>query len=274
MAITTSDIFITQFADEIHQLFQQKESKLLSAVRVHRNVTGNTYKFPRLGKVTANTKATAADVTNLEPVHDFKTATLADSYAPIYLDKLDTLKTNVSLREEYARMTVAAINRKVDSVIVTALDGGSPSTITTTTGKWTYARHLEGVTKLQQNEAFEDERFMVLDPFSLSQMFNEVKVISGDYTTLMPVMKGEIGNLFGMGIIVHNGLTVDAVPTPDATQCYMWNKSAVGVAVGQDVATEINYVPQKVSWLVNTMVSLGAVVIESAGVVQIKCDIS
>lgn len=274
MAISQDAIFITQFGDEIHHLFQQKQSKLLDLTRTHRNVVGSTYKFPRLGEITANTKARAADVTNTEPVHDFKTATLSDFYAPIYLDKLDEAKTNVSLRQEYVTSTVAAINRKIDQVLIAALDTDGGTAITTTTGKWTYARHLEALQKLQEADVDEEDRAIVLDPFSFTQMLNETKVISGDYTTLMPVMSGQIGQLFGMKVVVSNLLTVNATPTPDQTQCYMFNKKAVGVAIGQDPVTEINYVPQKASWLVNTMVSLGAVVIETAGVVAIGCDIS
>lgn len=274
MTISTNDIFVTQFSDEIKAAFQQKESKLLELVRTHRNVVGSTYKFPRLDKMTANTKSRNAEVTGLEPVHDFKTATLADAYAPMYLDKLDEAKTNASLRQEYVNGTVAAINRKIDQVIIAALDTDGGTAMTTTAGKWTYARHLEALQKLMAADAFEDDRAIVLDPFSFIQMLNETKVISGDYTSLMPVQTGQIGNLFGMKVITSNLLTISTSETPDQTDCWMFNKSAVGVAVGQDPVTEINYVPTRVAHLVNTMVSLGAVVIETAGVVAFGCDIS
>ncbi len=267
MANTQSAIFISQFSDEIKQAFQQKESKLQSTVRAHRNVIGSTYNFPVLGKFTANTKARNADVTGLEPVHSTVAATLVDSYAPIYLDQLDQIKTNVSLREEYVKGTVAAINRKIDDTIIQAAVLGTNATATTA-GGWTYAKHLEAVTLLNAAEVDEEDRVMVISPKQLAEMLNETKVISADYTAgLVPAMSGQIAHFMGMKVIVS---TLLPIASTVRTVLY-YNKSAVGIAVGQDPKTEVNYIPQKASWLVNTMVSLGAVIVDPAGVVEMTC---
>lgn len=271
MANTQPNIFISQFADEIHQAFQQTESKLQGAVRAHRNVVGSTYNFPKLGKFTANTKARNADVTGLEPDHSQVLATLADSNAPIYLDKLDQIKTNVSLREEYVKGTVAAINRKVDQTIVTAALSGS-NVVPTTAGGWTYAKHLEAVKLLNKADVDESDRFIAVGASQIMEMLNEIKVISSDYTAgLVPVLSGQIGNLMGFKVIV---LSDDVLPIATNVQtAFYFNKKAIGIAVGQDPTTEVNYIAQKASWLVNTMVSLGAVLIDGAGVVEMPCAV-
>ena len=47
---TVSNAFITQFADDVVHLSQQKMSKLAGSVRTVRNVNGSTYKFNTLSK--------------------------------------------------------------------------------------------------------------------------------------------------------------------------------------------------------------------------------
>ena len=50
---------------------------------------------------------------------------------------------------------------------------------------------------------------------------------------------------------------------------YAWHKSALGHASGCDVKTEINYIPEKVSFFINSMMSQGAVVIDQAGLYEV-----
>jgi len=44
---------------------------------------------------------------------------------------------------------------------------------------------------------------------------------------------------------------------------------AVGLGVNSDVQTEINYVPEKVSHLATSMMSMGSVVIDDNGVYEV-----
>jgi hypothetical protein len=53
--------------------------------------------------------------------------------------------------------------------------------------------------------------------------------------------------------------------------CYAYHKTSIGHAIGQEIKTEINYLPQKVAWLVNSYLSMGAVQIDASGIVKIAC---
>ena len=44
------------------------------------------------------------------------------------------------------------------------------------------------------------------------------------------------------------------------------------MAEGMGIKTEINYVPEKTSFLVNSMFSAGAVAIDDEGIVKIPCE--
>ena len=51
---------------------------------------------------------------------------------------------------------------------------------------------------------------------------------------------------------------------------YAYHMDAVGMAVGIDQKTEINYVPEKTSFLVNGMMKAGAVAIDTTGIVKVQ----
>jgi hypothetical protein len=52
----------------------------------------------------------------------------------------------------------------------------------------------------------------------------------------------------------------------------MWAKPALGWAIGIDVKTEVNYIPQKVSWLINASFKGNCVNIDDNGIIPIEVD--
>ena len=50
---------------------------------------------------------------------------------------------------------------------------------------------------------------------------------------------------------------------------FAYHKSAIGCAVGMPPTTKIDYIPEKTSFLVASMISMGAVAIDAAGIVDI-----
>jgi hypothetical protein len=50
---------------------------------------------------------------------------------------------------------------------------------------------------------------------------------------------------------------------------FAYHKSAMGLAVGIDIKTEVNYVPQKTSWLCNGVMKAGSVARDAAGIVDV-----
>ena len=266
MASNIASSFISQYADEVKQAFQQKTSKLLGSVKTHRNVVGSTYNFHTLGKVTANTKARDSNITALNPAQAQVTATLADYYAGIYIDKLDELKTNAALRQEYVTAAAAAIARKVDDVIITTLATASTTT-TTTTGGLTIAKILEGLTYLNGNDVDPEDRVLVIGAKQMSEAMAISQLTSSDYAALAQINQSGVGTAFGFKWILHNALPLATVNRT----CFAFNKNAIGVAIGQDITSEANYIPEKVSTLVNSYVSLGSALIEQNGIVKINC---
>lgn len=260
MSTSITNAFEKKYSDDVHHLASQMESKLMGKTRLHRNVGGSTYDFHRLAGLTAATRAagSSAEVTGLDAASSVVTATLVDYEVPIYAQKFDQLKTSVDQIKEYQIETVAAINRRIDLTIITAATAAT-TTLPTVAGGLTYAKLLEAVKFFNDNEVPAEDRVFLLSPKALSDALGITQLTSSDYMQVQAVMNAGIGQALGMNWVLSTQLPI---ATNNRT-CFAFHKKALGVAMGKDVSTEINYIPQRVSTLINTTVSLGAVVIDN-----------
>jgi hypothetical protein len=268
VANTISNSFIEQWSADVKHAFQQRDQRLRRAVRVVNNVRGDTYNFNKLGAVAANTKARNGDLTYIEPQHSVVQASLTDQYAPIPIDKLDMPKVqaNSDMRREYVEAGSAAIARSMDDLIVTAIDA-SNTEIATTTGAFTFAKFLEAQELLNGIDS-DGERFLFVGARQVRDALNITNLTSADYAALSSVNNGKIASALGFTWIMSNRLPEDT----GTRTCFAVDKSAIGLAIGYDISTEINYVPHQALYLVTTMMSAGAAVIDPLGVVSIPCS--
>jgi hypothetical protein len=87
------------------------------------------------------------------------------------------------------------------------------------------------------------------------------------------LVSGEINTFLGFRFYILGDRDEGGLPlsTNDRT-CYAFHRASIGMAVNMAQKTEINYVPEKTSFLVNSMFSAGAVAIDDEGIVKITCD--
>lgn len=267
MANTINTAFITQFETEVHLAYQRMGSKLRNTVRQSNNVNGSTTKFQKIGKGTANTKSRNADVTGMELAHTTATATLTDHYAPEYIDKLDELKINIDERQAVAQSAAYALGRKTDELIVAAMQTGKNSTIINDAA--------DAIAKADLLTAFETfgaadipedgGRYIAMSPKGYADLFLIDEFASSDYV-------GEQNLPFAGGMTMKEflGFKIFSSSAISAGENFCYHSSAIGLAVGSDVQTEVNYVPQKVAHLIVSHMSMGAVVIDSNGVYELE----
>jgi len=272
MATNIDSSFIDLWNAEVHHDFQQRGSKLREACRLVTGVTGNTHNFHKVGAVAANQKsARDADLTALNPDQAVATATMVDYYAPIYIDQLDEVKTNADFRREFVTTSTAAIGRALDGNIIAALDAthGTAAEVDATAGL-TYELLLQAKRVLDEADAPMEDRFLVISPQGLEALMKETEVTSGDYQTVKALVRGEIDTALGFKWIMSNQLNLNVgTQGADVRSCYAFQKSAVGCAVGYDIKTTVDRIPQKANYLVNTMMSAGSVAIDTTGIVEI-----
>ena len=115
------------------------------------------------------------------------------------------------------------------------------------------------------------DRYMAISADGLASLLAEEKAASQDYVLHKAMTDGKIDNFLGFKVVMigdmdEGGLAIDG--SSDRT-CFAWHKDSVGYAEGIGPKTEINYVPEKASWLTNVMLSANAVAVDAEGIVII-----
>jgi hypothetical protein len=281
MAQSITNAFVTLFDAEVKQAYQG-ESSLLNCVRLRQGVQGNTYKFPKLGKGSATARIPQTDVTPLNVTYSQVTASMSDYNAAEYSDIFHQAKVNFDERQELVQVVSKAIGRRMDQLIIDGLDAASsPSTVakTVVTSGSAAASNLNVGKLIAAKKALDaknvpfDDRHIVVHANNLSGLLGDERAISGDFATVKALVSGEINTFLGFRFYILGDRDEGGLPlsTNDRT-CYAFHRASIGMAVNMAQKTEINYVPEKTSFLVNSMFSAGAVAIDDEGIVKITCD--
>jgi hypothetical protein len=275
MSISLSNAFVTLFDAEVKQAYQGK-AMLVGAVRQRRGVEGSTVKFPKVGRGVATARISQTDVTPLNVGFSNVTCTLQDWNAAEYSDIFSQAKVNFDERSELVQVLGNAIGRRQDQLILDAL--------TAATGTGTVGNDIGGtdtnlnVAKLRDAKRLLDRanvppegRHIILHASGLASLLSETAVTSSDFNTVKALVSGEINTFLGftfhvMGDRTEGGLIIDG--SLDRT-CFAFHKDAIGYAEGIAPRTEVNYIPEKTSFLVNSVFSAGAIAIDAEGIVKI-----
>jgi len=277
MAIGLSNAFVTLFDAEVKQAYQGKAA-LVGATRQRRGVEGATVKFPKVGKGVATLRVPQTDVTPLNVDFSQVTATLEDWNAAEYSDIFMQQKVNFDERQELVQVVANAIGRRQDQLILDALAAsGTSNTVANDIGgtdtNLNVAKLREAKKLLDKNNVPPQDRHILLHANNLASLLSETAVTSSDFNTVKALVAGEINTFLGftfhtLGDRAEGGLAVDG--SLDRT-LFAFHKESMGYAEGIGPKTEINYVPEKTSFLVNAMFSAASVAIDAEGIVQLTC---
>jgi len=275
MSVSLSNAFVTLFDAEVKQAYQGK-AMLVGAVRQRRGVEGSSVRFPKVGRGVATARVPQTDVTPLNVGFSQVTCTLSDWNAAEYSDIFSQAKVNFDERSELVQVVGSAIGRRQDQLILDALNAASgtgtvANSIGGTTTNMNIAKLREAAKILNAKNVPADGRHIIIHANSLAAMLEQTSVTSSDFNTVKALVQGEISTFMGfqfhvLGDRSEGGLPIDG--SNDRT-LYAFHSSAIGYAEGIAPRTEINYIPEKTSWLVNAVFSAGAIAIDSEGIVKI-----
>lgn len=271
MSVNLSSAASKQFDAEVKHAFQGA-GKLRNTVRTRTGVIGDTHNFRTMGKGLAAARGTtSSDVTAMGVTHALVAATLGNYVAPEYTDIFDAVEVNFDERRELAETIAGALGRKVDQLVIDALSAGT--TVADGGTNMTLAKITQASRVLSDSGVPMGDRVFVCSPQAIEKMMNDSTITSADYNALRVLMAGEINTFMGfewkmIETRTEGGLAI----TSNIRDCFAYHKSSVGLAVGIDISTEVNYVPEKVSWLSLGKVKAGAVTIDTAGVVKVQID--
>lgn len=270
MSTKVSESFIKQFESDVHLAYQQMGSKLKDTVRYKNNVKGSSTVFQKIGKGVASKKARHGLVPVMNVDYTPVECELQDYYAGDWVDALDELKIGHDERRVIASSGAYALGRKTDDLIIEALSKASAKN---DVGVYTAALSKEVIlgafAKLNENNVPDDgQRFAIVGPMQFNALLSIEEFSNSDYSgENLPFLKGtECRKWLGINWIMHTGL-----PLNDGKRdCFIYHKTALGHASGQDVKTDISWHGDHAAHFVNNMMSQGTCLIDETGVVRIK----
>lgn len=270
MSLSIDTAFVQQFESEVHMAYQRMGSKLGNTTRMKSGLTGKQTTFQKVGKGTASTKSRHGNVPTMSIDHTQVVCTVADYYAADYIDDLDEIKINHDERMVVAKSAAAALGRRTDLLITTALDATTNTVTEAGTDGLTQAKINTVFNYFGNNDVPDDgERFFAISPVAWTNMLGINAFSNADYVGSddLPYKGGMVARRWmGFMFFTHSGLEKSG----NIRQNYAWHKSSVGHAVGSDVHTKFDWVPEKAAHLHNSYMSQGAVIIDATGTYEVQ----
>jgi len=250
------------FDGEVKHAFQTS-GVLRGTTTVRNDVTGDIYKFRKMGKGLANQKTSSADVTPMNVTHDLISCTLNNWNAPEYTDIFDAKEVNFDEKTELQQVIAGALGRRYDQLIIDAMKGQTENEVS---GGLSLASLIASSEALNDSGVPSGGRHIALTAAGLSLLLAKTEVQSSDFNNVKALVSGELNTFMGFTFHVIETRTEGGLAAGTAIA---WHDSAVGVAVGMEVSAKVDWVPQKTSWLCNGLMKAGAVARDAKGIVNI-----
>ena len=270
MTQSLSAIAQIEFDAEVKAAYQNAGA-LRPHVRVRTGVNGSTARFRRVNRGQAQPRLPGQDVTVMNVGYAEVIASLNDWIAAEYTDKLDEQLVNFEERSILANNIGSAIGRRVDQMIIAALDAanGSANIAVGGTGL-TDAKMRRAMSLMDARAVPAGQRKMVISARGKEDLIAEQRVSSKDFVDTYVVQTGTLPRLYGFDFVVIDDRDEGGLPLVSTTRsCFAFDMQAIGLAIAHDEPLEVNYVPEKTSWLSAQLIKAGAVAIDALGVIEI-----
>lgn len=279
MAASLSTAFVTLFETEVKQAYQAAGMLVpKGAVRYRRATGSDTVKFPKLGAGVASVRVPQTDVVPMNLTWSQATCSLTDYNAAEYSDIFNQSHVNFEERRELAQSIAMALGRRQDQIIIDILDAATiTSTVSDNIGGSDTNLNVDKLRDtarlLNTDNVPPSDRHILVHANNLAAFLNETEAGSVDYNSVKALVTGDIDTFMGFKFHVIGDRSEGGLPLSSVNRTtWAWHKMSIGYAESLGPKIEINYVPVKTSWLVNGMLSAGAVVIEEAGIVELDLN--
>ena len=274
MSKVLSSVAVTEF-DSLVKHAYQNAGLLKGAVTVRNNVVGDTYKFRNMGKGLANQKSTSDLVTPMDISHGFATATLQNWNAPEYTDMFDAQTVNFDEKQELASTIAQSLGRRCDQLVIDAMDAETVYAGTVVEGgtNLTTEKVIEAQVALRAQGVPNSNLYAAINAQGLGGLLNQEEITSSDYNNVKALVNGDVDTFGGFKFVViedrvEGGLTEAA----NVVDSYFFSQDAVGLAIGIDIKTDVDWIADRTSWLCNGMLKAGAVSRDGLGIVKVQYD--
>jgi len=290
IGIITGGVEHKEFDSEVKHVYQGMQT-LRQTVTTRHNVVGDVYNFRRMGSGIANQKAVQSLVTPMNIDHALIACNLTDWLAPEYTDIFSQATINFDEKVELATTVGKALGRRDDQMVIDALEtagataglsGVFPVNADTA---YFYDQSAETDERFSLNtltnirthynklEVFNEPIYCVIGAAGIKGLLDDTTVTSADYNNVRCLVNGEIDTFMGFKFKIigvrngEGGITGEGSATDQ--YAFFYTKSAIGMAIGIDIRTSIDWIPERTSWLVNGLLKAGAVSRENQAIAKV-----
>jgi hypothetical protein len=271
MSTGLSAIQQIEFNSQVKMAYQAMGG-LRQHVRTAMGVVGLTERFRLSGRGQATPRVPQTDVIPMGTQYSEATATLTDWNAAEYTDVFDQAKTSVQERAVVAANIAGAITRREDQLIINALDAANaPATILNGGTGLTYAKLLRASSLLDGRAVPMGQRKLVISARGKEDLLSDTKFISRDFVSAHYIETGRLPPILGFEIEIIDNRDEGGLPIAATIRTnFAFDKMAMGLAVGIERPTAVDWIPEKTSWLANRLLSAGAVAIDALGIIELE----
>lgn len=290
MSYTVTENMVQQFGTNFRILGQQKKSRLEGWCQPEGNIVGTSKSVERLGAADAyDLNSRHADTRYVDVPHSRRWLDLQDKAWAELVDEMDKIKMLADPTSPYAGLAVAALNRAKDDAIIAAARGSArsnSSSIALPAGQkvavsgtgLTLAKLLATKEILDAAEVDAEldadgqgmaSRVMVVTTKQLTNLLGTTEIKSVDYNNVKALAQGQVDTFLGFKFV-----RTERLPKVASDRfCLAWSRGCVAFGWGKDIVSNIDPLPGKnYSVQVYARMSVGAVRVEDAGVVEIACQ--
>lgn len=270
---------LKQFEAEVHQVFQEKGNVLRGACRF-RNIKGNQDQFPVLGRLQAAERIVGTPLITSNQTATAVVISTTKFSVSQYTDLFLAGEVNFDAKAEAAQSVAMAMGRKMDQIIIDALDVPSyTKTVATNVSGSADDLTLDALRsarkQLDLDGVPEEDLVAVVHVNGKHHLTENTQVTSSDFNTMEGILnKGKLNGYYGFDMIaIGNNGDENGVPiTGNVRKNWFYNKKAIGCVMGMDFRIEVNYVPEMGAHLVTGFFSAGSKVIDETGIVEVSTD--
>jgi len=254
----------------------------LNSVRVKSNVVGEFTDFRTKESIISTDLGFGDAVTPQDGGFDKETARLLKKVASASTDKVEDLTVNFDSKMELADLVGKAMGRRRDQTILDALTAATlpaENIIGPNTTGLTYEKVIRANERLDDLAVPPNERTFLLSARAQSYAFNIAQFTDNDFSNVGEggnrIRSGSFNNSMSLSFMwrIIPAMAEGGLPkTGNIRSLFVYDKMAVGLALGMDQMTSISYENKNLSWLINGVQFLGGVVIDPKGVIRIDID--
>jgi hypothetical protein len=279
MAIMAATAFQTQYRDEFIAGFEQRQSLLRDSVTTEATIKGNTATFlvADSGSATAVTRGVNGLIPARADNLTQTSATLAEWHDLVRKTDFNVFASQGNQRAIMQQTSMAVVNRKIDSDLLTLFATGTITTGAAVTASLGLV--MKAKTKLgNAGVPWDSNLFAVISPAFEAYLAQTKEFASREYVNRAPTEGADLAwrdkalMYYWMGVnwIVHPN--VSGVGTASES-CFMYHKSAVGHAI--DVAgiqSMVGYDEEQAYSWARTTANFGSALLQNTGVVEMIHD--